>query len=262
MGNFVFSPDFFIAVSKGGERVRLNEITVDNEEYAVVKILRQKETQLDEKAAIRVSRNIPKRILDVIASSIILIALIPLYLLIVLLIKIDSKGPAIFKQRRIGEKGSEFTMYKLRTMRTNSDAKVHRDYMTKLIRCGGDDLRGDSGCFKLERDLRVTRLGCFLRKTSIDELPQIINVLKGEMSLVGPRPALPYEVEMYEPWHTNRLLVRPGITGLWQVSGRSEKSFDEMVELDLAYVENWSLLTDARIIFKTIFVVIDRQGAW
>jgi exopolysaccharide biosynthesis polyprenyl glycosylphosphotransferase len=262
VGNFVFYLGCFIAVSKGGEYVRLDEITVNDKEYAAIKTFQQSEFQVDEKAMIRVSSNICKRMIDVAVSSIALIVLVPLYLLAALLIKLDSTGPAVFRQKRVGKKGKEFTLYKLRSMRVNSDAQVHKDYMERLIRNGDNGLRGDSGCYKLERDCRITRLGRFLRKTSMDELPQIVNVLKGEMSLVGPRPALPYEVEMYKSWHANRLLIRPGITGLWQVSGRSEKNFDEMVELDIAYIKNWSLLLDLKILLKTVFVVIERQGAW
>jgi lipopolysaccharide/colanic/teichoic acid biosynthesis glycosyltransferase len=149
-------------------------------------------------------------------------------------------------------------------MHVGNDAQVHKDYMTKLIRGAeaGNSLRGLNGCFKLEEDSRITRAGRFLRKTSIDEFPQIINVLKGDMSLVGPRPALSYEVEIYKPWHANRLLVRPGLTGLWQVGGRSEKNFDEMVELDIRYINNWSIYLDLKILLKTVLVVVRRQGAW
>ncbi|MBE0447279.1 MAG: sugar transferase [Actinobacteria bacterium] len=203
-----------------------------------------------------------KRAIDLIASSIGLISLAPLLLVIAILIRIDSPGPAIFAQRRIGKDGKEFTFYKFRSMYRDCDESLHQDYMAKLINSSTEDLKGKDGCFKLEDDPRVTRVGRFLRKSSLDELPQLINVLRGEMSLVGPRPALPYEVEIYDPWHMGRLAVIPGITGLWQVSGRSEKNFQEMVELDLKYIDNWSIWLDLKIILKTFQVIFNKQGAW
>jgi lipopolysaccharide/colanic/teichoic acid biosynthesis glycosyltransferase len=219
---------------------------------------------VDEDSAGLVSQSIVKRGMDILLSLVALIVLAPLFVIVAIFIRLDSAGPAVFKQRRIGWAGKEFTLYKLRSMHVGNDARVHKDYMTKLIR-GADassNLRGSNGCFKLEKDARITRVGKFLRKTSIDELPQIVNVLKGDMSLVGPRPALSYEVEIYKPWHGKRLLARPGLTGLWQVGGRSEKNFDEMVELDIQYINEWSLYLDLKILLKTVSVVIRRQGAW
>jgi len=204
-----------------------------------------------------------KRAIDLVGSSIGLILLAPFLLAIAILIRLDSPGPAIFAQRRIGKDGKEFTFYKFRSMYTDCDDGIHKAYMAKLIASETEDnLRGGSGCFKIEEDPRVTRIGRFLRKSSLDELPQLINIFKGEMSLVGPRPALPYEVEMYEAWHLRRLAVTPGITGLWQVSGRSEKNFHEMVELDLEYIDKWSIWMDLIIILKTFRTIFDKKGAW
>lgn len=204
-----------------------------------------------------------KRVIDMASSIIGLILLSPLFLIIAVLIKLDSPGAIIFAQKRIGKDGQEFIFYKFRSMHKDCDHGLHKDYMAKLISSGrDDDLKGEAGCFKIEDDPRVTRVGQFLRKSSLDELPQLINVLRGEMSLVGPRPAISYEVDMYERWHMKRLTVTPGITGLWQVGGRSEKNFKEMVELDIKYIENWSLWLDLEIILKTLWVVFNKQGAW
>ncbi|MHB8840622.1 MAG: sugar transferase [Candidatus Aquicultor sp.] len=204
-----------------------------------------------------------KRTLDLAGSIAGLVLLSPLFLLLAVMVKVDSPGPALFSQKRVGRNQKEFTFYKFRSMYANCDERLHHDYMAKLISTGAQEsLKGKDGCFKLEEDPRVTRIGRFLRKSSLDELPQLVNVLKGDMSLVGPRPAIGYEVEMYEPWHMGRLAVKPGITGLWQVSGRSEKDFQEMVELDLDYIDNWSVWFDLKIIMKTFVVVFSRQGAW
>ncbi len=204
-----------------------------------------------------------KRTLDLAGSITGLVVLSPLFLLLAAMVKADSPGPALFSQKRIGRSQKEFTFYKFRSMYANCDERLHHDYMAKLIGSGSQEsLKGKDGCFKLEEDPRVTRIGRFLRKSSLDELPQLVNVLKGDMSLVGPRPAISYEVEMYEPWHMARLMVKPGITGLWQVSGRSAKDFQEMVELDLEYIDSWSVWLDLKIIMKTFVVVFSRQGAW
>lgn len=204
-----------------------------------------------------------KRMIDVATSIIGLILLSPLFLIVAIMIKLDSSGPVVFAQKRIGKNGREFIFYKFRSMYKDCDHSLHKDYMAKLISSKReDDLKGEAGCFKIEDDPRVTRVGRFLRKSSLDELPQLINVLRGEMSLVGPRPAISYEVDMYEHWHMKRLSVTPGITGLWQVGGRSEKNFQEMVELDIKYIENWSLWLDLEIILKTLWVVFNKQGAW
>ncbi len=206
-----------------------------------------------------------KRALDLVGASLGLIFLSPLFLLISLLIKLDSPGPAIFKQKRVGKNGRIFTFYKFRSMYVNSDDEIHRDYVAGLLRGETRKLAKKVGAdrvFKLADDPRVTRIGRFLRRASLDELPQLFNVLKGEMSLVGPRPPIPYEVELYEDWHMKRLSVLPGITGYWQVEGRANKDYNEMVKMDLQYIKNWSLWLDLKILFKTIKVVLSREGAW
>ncbi len=192
-----------------------------------------------------------------------LTVLAPVFGLISLTIRLDTKGPAVFKQTRLGKNGKPFTFYKFRSMQTGTDSDVHKKYMTKLIRGESNaSLRGKSGAYKIEEDKRVTRVGKFIRRTSLDELPQLYNVLKGEMSLVGPRPALEYEYDLYAPQHKRRLDVLPGMTGLWQVSGRTEKTFEEMVELDTAYIDNWSPSLDVKILWRTVFAVLSRKGAW
>ncbi len=195
-----------------------------------------------------------KRGMDVVLSALALIALLPLMGLIALAIKVDSPhGPVLFRQVRIGKNGRPFHLYKFRSMIPEAD----------LIKQHLKDLNeADGPLFKIRNDPRLTRVGRILRRFSLDELPQLVNVLRGEMSLVGPRPALPEEVAHYEPWHHKRLTVTPGITGLWQISGRSDLSFDEMMLLDVYYVENWSLLLDLRILLLTIPKVILGEGAY
>jgi len=206
-----------------------------------------------------------KRAIDIVGSLVGLIILSPLFLLIVIFIKLDSSGPVIFKQTRVGRGGRTFTFYKFRSMYQNNDNSIHQKYIGDLIRGAARATAKSVGAkkvFKMDKDPRITRVGRILRRTSLDELPQLFNVLKGDMSLVGPRPGLPYEVKMYKNWYSRRLTTIPGITGLWQVSGRSERTFDEMVALDLEYIDNWSLWLDIKILFKTIFVVLKREGAW
>lgn len=206
-----------------------------------------------------------KRALDLVGASLGLIFLSPLFLLISILIKLDSPGPAIFKQKRVGKNGHLFTFYKFRSMYVDGDEEIHRSYVSQLIRGEAKKVAkvvGAKKVFKIADDPRVTQLGRVLRRTSLDELPQLFNVLKGEMSLVGPRPPIPYEVELYEDWQMKRLSVLPGITGYWQVEGRANKDYNEMVRMDLHYIENWSLWLDLKILFKTIKVVLSREGAW
>lgn len=191
-----------------------------------------------------------KRIVDIIGSFIGLVILSPLFLFAAIVIKIVSPGPVIFKQQRVREDGSVFAFYKFRTMYCGAE-KEHQDYMKKY-----------GVMFKLEKDPRVIPLGDFLRKSSIDELPQLYNVLRGDMSLVGPRPPMPEEVKYYSRWQKKRLGVKPGITGLWQVSGRSDVNFDNWVKLDVYYVENWSLWLDLKILLKTFWIVLVRKGAY
>jgi lipopolysaccharide/colanic/teichoic acid biosynthesis glycosyltransferase len=205
-----------------------------------------------------------KRASDVGGSLCGLILLSPLMLAVGLAVKISSPGPVIFTQTRVGMKGLRFPFHKFRSMYWNTDDQVHREYVSNLIAGRLEKINqgeGDRSFFKMKDDSRITRVGRMLRRLSLDELPQLFNVLKGEMSLVGPRPPLIYEVEKYKPWHLRRILeVKPGITGLWQVSGRSTTTFDEMVRLDLRYVRNWSFFLDLKIILLTLREAIHPKG--
>jgi len=201
-----------------------------------------------------------KRAIDVFGSLAALIVLSPLILIISLMIKMTSKGPVFFKQKRVGQFGKEFTFLKFRSMYVNSDPGIHQEYIRRLIDRKVDE---GGGAYKIKNDPRVTPLGRILRKSSLDELPQFLNVLNGEMSLVGPRPPIPYEFESYSLWHRRRILeAKPGITGAWQVYGRSRTTFDEMVRMDLRYIRNQSLWLDVKILLKTPFVVISGDGAY
>jgi lipopolysaccharide/colanic/teichoic acid biosynthesis glycosyltransferase len=207
-----------------------------------------------------------KRAMDVAGSALALICLSPLFCVIALLIKATSKGPVFFRQRRIGQYGKSFTFLKFRSMYVNNDSRIHQEYVTKMI-AGTAEAHKENGngrgVYKLTLDPRITRLGALLRKTSLDELPQFVNVLRGEMSLVGPRPPVPYEVEAYDVWHRRRLLeAKPGITGLWQVSGRCRVKFDDMVRLDLHYARNWSPWMDIKILARTPGAVVLGEGAF
>ncbi len=194
-----------------------------------------------------------KRVMDVAIALLGLVFLFPLLLLIALTIRLDSKGPVIFRQVRVGKGERLFSMFKFRSMRENAEEEQE-----KLM----DQNEASGPLFKIRNDPRVTRVGRFLRRTSLDELPQFLNVLLGQMSLVGPRPAPLSEVQQYQPWHKRRLEVSPGLTGLWQVSGRSELTFDEMVLLDLYYIENWSPGLDVQIILRTVPQFFFGKGAY
>lgn len=194
-----------------------------------------------------------KRVLDVLLSAVLLLLLAPIMLLIALLVRLDSAGPAIFRQTRVGKHGREFTFLKFRGMVT--DAEARKAALEPFNEAEGP-------IFKMRNDPRVTRMGRLLRRTSLDELPQLWNVLRGEMSLVGPRPPLPAEVQRYQPWQRNRLLATPGITGLWQVMGRSQLSFTEMVSLDLEYIAHWSLRLELAILARTLLAVLFARGAY
>jgi len=187
-----------------------------------------------------------------------LIMLVPVLLAIAAIIRLDSPGPIVFRQHRVGRAGRMFNFYKFRTMFDGNDPSEHRGYYAQLVR--GEAPRVN-GSYKLALDRRVTRAGRLLRRYSLDEFPQLLNVLKGEMSLVGPRPPLPYEVDWYGPRELRRLQVTPGLTGLWQVSGRGTLNFQEMIELDLAYINRWSLLLDLRILLRTPWAVVTAKGA-
>jgi len=207
-----------------------------------------------------------KRTFDLAVSGALLAVFFPLFLFIAAMIKIFSPGPVMFKQVRAGQFGREFTMRKFRTMKLETDDSIHRDYAIKLItgeRLDFEDKkRRKDQVFKMTRDPRITPVGAVLRRTSLDELPQLINVWRGEMSIVGPRPPIFYELNHYQEWHKKRLRAKPGLTGLWQVSGRSTVPFDEMVLLDLYYIDHWSLKTDLEILFRTIPVVLSGEGAY
>jgi len=194
-----------------------------------------------------------KRALDSVLALLVLVLALPLILIIALIIRLESPGPVLFKQTRVGEGEKPFSIYKFRSMRERAEEEQER--LKQLNEASGP-------LFKIKDDPRLTRFGRFLRQTSLDELPQLINVLRGEMSLVGPRPGLPQEVAQYQPWHRQRLEVSPGMTGLWQVSGRSGLSFDEMCLLDIYYIENWSLGLDLIIMLRTIPHVLFGSGAY
>ena len=201
-----------------------------------------------------------KRAIDVAGSVVALILLSPLFAAIAVLIKLTSKGPVFFRQKRVGRFGREFTFLKFRSMYVNNDPGIHRQYVQDLI---AKKLDEGNGAFKIKNDPRVTRIGRLLRKSSLDELPQFLNVLRGEMSLVGPRPPIPYEFENYLLWHRRRVLeIKPGITGEWQVFGRSRTTFDEMVRMDLRYIRQQSISLDLKILLKTPLAVISGNGAY
>jgi exopolysaccharide biosynthesis polyprenyl glycosylphosphotransferase len=195
-----------------------------------------------------------KRLMDIVGSAIALVLLSPIFLIAAVLVKLSSKGPILFKQERLGQFGKTFTFLKFRSMYANNDRQIHQEFMKRVIK-GDHDGRTEGGSrsvYKMTNDPRITRMGWILRRTSLDELPQFINVLRGDMSLVGPRPPIAYECKEYDIWHRRRVLeVKPGITGLWQIRGRSRIRFDDMVRLDLQYVRTWSLWLDLQILAQT-----------
>ena len=202
---------------------------------------------------------IVKRTFDLIVAALAIAVFFPVWILIALLIKLDSRGPVFYTQERVGMDGRLFLLYKFRTMKAGADSELHREYQRAFI-AGRAEANLDNEqkpTYKLLSDPRITRVGRLLRRTSLDEVPQLFNVLSGDMSVVGPRPPIPYEVEAYELWHRKRLDMKPGLTGLWQVSGRNRLPFEEMVRLDLFYIENWSLLLDLKIIMQTALVMIE-----
>jgi lipopolysaccharide/colanic/teichoic acid biosynthesis glycosyltransferase len=220
---------------------------------------------------------ISKRFLDFSLAMLALIILSPFLMLVAILIKLDSPGPILFKQDRVTVRRKRtynniiywqkitFRCYKFRTMVLNADFSLHKSYIKALINNDQESMTalqgGETQSRKLINDHRITRIGRILRKSSIDEIPQFINVIKGEMSLVGPRPAIPYEVELYKPWYFRRLEAKPGMTGLWQVMGRSSVDFDDMVRLDILYIQKQSFWFDLKILFKTPWVILSCRGA-
>lgn len=206
-----------------------------------------------------------KRTMDVVGSAMALILLSPIFLILAILVKLTSNGPVFFRQARVGQYGKAFVFLKFRSMVVSTDTKIHQEYMKNFIAGKSDGAQPDDKpkVYKIKNDPRVTWIGRLMRRTSLDEIPQFWNVLVGEMSLVGPRPPIPYELEAYDLWHCRRLLeAKPGITGLWQVHGRSRTTFDEMVRLDLQYSRAWSPLLDLKILLKTPLAVLSGDGAY
>ena len=205
-----------------------------------------------------ISERLVKRTIDLMGAAVGLVLLVPVLVIAAVAIKLDSSGPIFFRQDRVGQSGRRFRILKLRTMVTDNDDSEHLAYVAALMR---GEAEAEGGVFKLTADPRITRVGRTLRKLSIDEIPQLVNVLLGHMSLVGPRPPMAEEVKMYDDWAWQRLRVKPGLTGLWQVSGRCELGFQDMVELDLRYQEAWSPLLELRILLKTPAAVLSSRGA-
>jgi lipopolysaccharide/colanic/teichoic acid biosynthesis glycosyltransferase len=206
-----------------------------------------------------------KRVIDIVGALFGIVIFAPVMLIIAAAVKITSKGPLLFRQERMGYQGRKFSFLKFRSMYANNDESIHKEYIKKLIQGNHKEINTgseDQPCYKMKKDPRITPLGRILRKSSMDELPQFFNVLLGQMSLVGPRPPIPYELDNYQSWHLKRVLnVKPGITGLWQVEGRSLTTFDEMVRMDLHYANNWNLWLDVKILFLTLQVVFTGMGA-
>jgi lipopolysaccharide/colanic/teichoic acid biosynthesis glycosyltransferase len=207
-----------------------------------------------------------RRGLDLFAASVLILLFLPVMIAIAVAVRLDSRGPAMFRQRRVGYREREFTVYKFRSMRLDADEERHRQYISALIGTDDaataqaeDDAEGET-LYKLAVDDRITPVGRRIRSWSVDELPQLFNVVLGDMSLVGPRPAIPYEVESYPAWYSKRFAVKPGLTGLWQVSGRNQRTYEEMVSLDIDYAENRSFLGDLAILAKTPRAVLGRKG--
>jgi lipopolysaccharide/colanic/teichoic acid biosynthesis glycosyltransferase len=198
-----------------------------------------------------------KRIVDVVLGGILLTLALPILACLVVIIRLDSPGPALYGQRRIGHLGRPFTLWKLRSMYHHSSQTYHLQAAQDWFK---EQRSGER--YKTESDPRITRIGKYLRRSSLDELPQLFNVLRGDMSLVGPRPLMPYDRPSYKSWYFEREVMRPGITGLWQVSGRAELDFDELVRLDFLYLERWSIMLDLSILLKTIPAVLSRRGAF
>lgn len=221
--------------------------------------------EFSDRSDLRRAARVLKRAIDVVGSLILLALFSPILAILAVLVKLTSDGPVLFRQSRIGKHGVPFTFLKFRSMYSNNDPTIHREYVTRLIAGKTECSQSGQGpvVYKLMNDPRITPLGRFLRKTSLDELPQLINVFCSDMSLVGPRPPVPYEFESYSVWHRRRVLeVKPGITGLWQVFGRSKTTFDEMVRLDLTYAKAWTIWMDAKILLKTPMAVFRTDGAY
>ena len=213
--------------------------------------------------AAKVLHEVAKRTLDITGSLVAMILGLPLFLAVAIAVKATSRGPVLFRQKRIGQHGNHFTFFKFRSMYTGNDHAIHQEYAKNFIANGNGGGHNEAGQtqYKLVGDPRVTPVGRFIRRTSLDELPQFLNVLRGEMSLVGPRPPVPYEVECYKTWHLNRLATKPGITGLWQVTGRSRVKFDDMVRMDIRYNKARTIWLDIKLLLKTPLAVFSGNGA-
>lgn len=244
-------------------RVRIYPEPMRSEEEAFLSVDPYLFPELKAARALSIGYDPLKRLLDVVGSLMLLIILSPVFLVIALCVKLTSPGPVIFHQVRIGQMMRPFKIMKFRTMRVNVGHAIHHDYVTWFITASDKPQKAEtSKVFKLTNDPRITPIGNFLRKSSLDELPQLWNVFIGEMSLVGPRPPVWYELQQYKPWHRYRVLeVKPGLTGLWQVNGRSRTTFEEMVRMDLRYARTRSLWTDIRILLATPRAVISGKGA-
>jgi lipopolysaccharide/colanic/teichoic acid biosynthesis glycosyltransferase len=199
-----------------------------------------------------------KRLIDIAGASVALLVTSPVFLVAAVLIRRDSAGPVFFRQTRLGGGMREFTALKFRTMREQTDDRTHRDYIRATMTASASV--GANGIYKLDRADDVTRIGRWLRRTSLDELPQLLNVLRGDMSLVGPRPCIPYETEHFKPYHYERFLVPAGLTGLWQVAARAHSTFGEALDMDISYARGWSLGLDLRLLCQTPFHMLRLRG--
>jgi lipopolysaccharide/colanic/teichoic acid biosynthesis glycosyltransferase len=203
-----------------------------------------------------------RRAFDLVVGLALILLLSPILIAVAVAVRLDSHGPALFRQRRVGYREREFTLFKFRSMRVDADPRGHREYVTALIKGERSAPEGEGETlYKLAVDNRITPVGRWIRRWSLDELPQLFNVVRGDMSLIGPRPAIPYEVGEYPAWYRERFAVKPGLSGYWQVSGRSERTYEEMVRLDIEYVERRSIGLDLLILLKTPWVVLSRKGA-
>jgi len=205
--------------------------------------------------------DLDKRFFDLVGASVCLLVFSPLLVAVAVLVRLTTPGPALFRQTRLGRDRRPFMLYKFRTMYDGCEDEVHRRYVRSLLREGNPSTAGQRGLYKIEGDARITPLGRVLRRLSVDELPQLFNVIKGDMSLVGPRPALAWEAEMFDPPYDQRFIVMPGMTGLWQVSGRNRLTFKRALELDVEYVHRRCFTLDLLILLKTIPVVLTARGA-
>jgi len=203
---------------------------------------------------------IARRCFDLLAGSTLILIASPLMIAVAVAVRLDSHGPSLFRQRRLGYRQREFTLFKFRSMRNEADEKRHREYVAAQISGGDSGETGGENLYKLAVDDRITPVGRLIRRWSLDELPQLFNVVLGDMTLVGPRPAIPYEVESYPTWYLKRFAVKPGLTGLWQVSGRNERTYEEMVSLDIEYAGTRSFVGDLAILAKTPAAVLGRRG--